>query len=43
MAIKRFKISPEAEAKTSSPFVISQSEIRKGIKKKKRGAGEWGK
>lgn len=40
-AIKRFKFPPEAEAKTSAPFVISQSETRKGnkreeLKKKKK-------
>lgn len=31
--IKRFKTPPEADAKTSAPFVISQSETRKGIKR----------
>lgn len=28
----RSKIPPQTEAKTTAPFVISQSEIRKGIK-----------
>lgn len=31
-AIKRSKIPPKAEAKTSAPFVVSRSETRKGIK-----------